>query len=566
MLNTDVLIAGAGPVGLTVAMDLAARGHKVCVVEIRAFSQPPNVKCNHVSSRTMERFRRLGIAATLRAAGLPADYPNDVVFRTSVLGQELTRIPIPGRSTRYTDHSGPDGWWPTPEPPHRINQIYLEPVLQQCVQASAGITTLYQTQVLSYAQDEQGVLAHCRSLSDGHEFSIRAEYLVGCDGGRSMVRKTIGASLQGTAVVSRVQSTYLRAPDLLARMQTEKPAWATFSVNAQRSGNVYAIDGKEHWIVHNYLRDNEADFDSVDRDRCLRAILGVGEDFEYQILSKEDWFGRKLIADKFRDRRAFICGDAAHLWVPMAGYGMNAGIADAMNLSWMLAAHLNGWAPAALLDAHERERKPITEQVGRFAMGHAQELMRKAQSVPQEIEDDSPEGEAARQSFGQVLYELNVQQYCCAGLNFGYYYDDSPIIGYDGQPQPAYTMGGFTASTVPGCRTPHFWLQDGRSLYDAMGSGFTLLCSDEQLDTAPLEQAAQQLGMPLTVLKLPELRQQSDYSHRLTLSRPDQHVAWRGQQLPVDPQQLLNQLRGGELAQRPATAKVREALASQASD
>ena len=132
-----------------------------------------------------------------------------------------------------------------------------------------------------------------------------------------------------------------------------------------------AIDGRERWLVHNYLKPDEPDFDAVDRDWAIRTILGVGADFRYEILSKEDWFGRRLIADKFRDRRVFICGDAAHIWVPYAGYGMNAGIADAMNLSWLLAAHLNGWAPPDILDAYEGERQPITEQVSRFAMEHA---------------------------------------------------------------------------------------------------------------------------------------------------------------------------------------------------
>lgn len=541
--QTQVLIVGAGPVGLTLALDLARRGVACTMVEMRSHDAPPSPKCNHVSARTMETFRQLGIVEQVRNAGLPPDYPNDVAYRLWFTGPELSRIPIPARQERYTATGGPDAWWPTPEPPHRINQIYLEPVLRQCTNATAGVASLYQTQVLDYVQDSEGVLARCQTLADGREFSIRAKYLIGCDGGRSMVRKSMGASLQGTAVVSRVQSTYLRAPELLARMQ-ERPAWATFSVNSRRSGNVYAIDGKEHWIVHNYLRDGEPDFDAVDRDECLRAILGVDAHFEYEILSKEDWFGRKLIADRFRDRRVFICGDAAHLWVPMAGYGMNAGIADAMNLSWMLAAHLNGWAPASILEAHERERKPITEQVGRFAMGHAQELMRQAQSVPADIEEDSPAGAVSRQAFGQVLYDLNVQQYCCAGLNFGYYYDDSPIIGYDGTLQPGYTMGGFTSSTVPGCRTPHVWLEGGVSLYDAMGPDFTLLCSDPQADSRLLEQAAAALQMPLKVLRLAELNAHPEYSHRFTLSRPDQHVAWRGKQLPQDCTALLDRVRG----------------------
>ena len=150
---------------------------------------------------------------------------------------------------------------------------------------------------------------------------------------------------------------------------------------------VYAIDGRERWLVHNYLKPDEADFDSVDRDACLRTILGVGADFKYEIISKEDWYGRRLIADKFRDRCAFIAGDAAHIWVPYAGYGMNAGIADAMNLSWLLAAHLNGWAPAAILDAYEAERWPITSQVSRFAMSHAEAEIRRRGAVPDEIED-----------------------------------------------------------------------------------------------------------------------------------------------------------------------------------
>ncbi|MBL1781888.1 monooxygenase, partial [Klebsiella pneumoniae] len=94
------------------------------------------------------------------------------------------------------------------------------------------------------------------------------------------------------------------------------------------------------------------DFESVDRDACIRAILGVGPEFAYEVVSREDWYGRRLVADRLRDRRAFICGDAAHIWVPMAGYGMNAGIADAANLAWMLAAVLAGWAPEALLAAH----------------------------------------------------------------------------------------------------------------------------------------------------------------------------------------------------------------------
>ncbi|MEL0488907.1 FAD-dependent monooxygenase, partial [Neisseria gonorrhoeae] len=126
-----------------------------------------------------------------------------------------------------------------------------------------------------------------------------------------------------------------------------------------------------------------------------------------------------------RDRHVFIAGDAAHLWVPYAGYGMNAGIADAINLSWLLAARLQGWGEEAMLDAYEAERQPITAQVSQFAMDHAQKMIKARRAVPANIEQAGAEGDALRAEIGQEAYELNVQQFCCAGLNFGYFYSGS---------------------------------------------------------------------------------------------------------------------------------------------
>jgi hypothetical protein len=381
-----------------------------------------------------------------------------------------------------------------------------------------------------------------RDLETGAVRRLSCRYLIGCDGARSIVRKAIGAELAGDAVVQRVQSTYIRAPELIDRQHHER-AWGTGVINPRRAGMVYAIDGRERWLVHNYMRPGEGDFDSVDRDACIRTILGVGADFRYDIISREDWYGRRLIANKFRDRCAFIAGDAAHIWVPYAGYGMNAGIADAMNLSWLLAAHLNGWAPASILDAYEAERWPITSQVSRFAMSHAEAEIRRRGAVPDEIEDTGPEGERARRDVGRLSYEINVQQYACAGLNFGTYYDRSPIIAYDGAEHPAYTMDRYTPSTVPGCRTPHLWRADGRSLYDAMGPEFTLLRFDSAMDVAALEAAAHSRRLPLRVLDV-EGPATDAFNGALVLSRPDQHVAWRGNSLPADPLALIDRVRG----------------------
>ena len=542
-LRTQVLVVGAGPVGLTLAMDLAQRGTAVVVAEIRHRGEPPNVKCNHVSARSMEIFRRLGVAKALRETGLPADYPNDVAYRTAFTGEELSRIPIPAREDRYPARGGPDTDWPTAEPPHRINQIYLEPVLFAHAEKQPNLTILNRTRIDAFEQDEAGVRATGVNLDTGEAVTVHADYLVGCDGGRSNVRKQIGAKLSGTDVVGRVQSTYFRAPSLLG-LANHKPAWATFSLNPRRCGNVYAIDGRETWLLHNYLKADETDFDSVDRDWAIREILGVGPDFQYEIISKEDWIGRRLVADKFREGRVFICGDASHLWIPMAGYGMNAGIADAMNLSWLLAGRLQGWLAEAALGAYEAERLPITEQVSKFAMNHALALQKQREGVPPGIEEPGEAGAAARAAAGAALYELNVRQYCCGGLNFGYFYDASPLIAYDGQAQPGYTMDQFTPSTGPGCRTPHLWLPDGRSLYDAMGWGYTLLRTDPAADTAPLEAAARERGVPLSVLDLNSPEAAALYPQKLVLSRPDQHVAWRGDALPADALALIDRVRG----------------------
>jgi 2-polyprenyl-6-methoxyphenol hydroxylase-like FAD-dependent oxidoreductase len=543
MNDTNVLIVGAGPVGLTLAIDLAWRGIDVTVVETRAPAAPPEPKCNHVAARTMEIFRRLGLAEKVRNAGLPADYPHDISYRTSFTGQELTRIHIPCRRDRFTATDGPDCNWPTPEPPHRINQIFLEPILFAHAAAQSRIRIINRTSVENVVVEDSGARVNLRDLDSGAVRAVNCRYLIGCDGARSIVRKAIGTELSGDAVIQRVQSTYIRAPGLIDRQQSER-AWGTGAINPRRSGMVYAIDGRERWLVHNYMKPGEGDFDEVDRDACLRTILGVEDDFNYEIISKEDWYGRRLIAGKFRDRCAFIAGDAAHIWVPYAGFGMNAGIADAMNLSWLLAAHLNGWAPVSILDAYEAERWPITSQVSRFAMSHAEAEIRRRGAVPPDIEAAGSQGERVREEVGRLTYEINVQQYACAGLNFGTYYDRSPIIAYDGAEHPVYTMSRYTPSTVPGCRTPHFRRADGSSLYDAMGEGFTLLRFDLRADVAALEAAARSRGVPLVVLDVERPNMAGYDGCGLVLSRPDQHVAWRGARLPDDPLGLIDRVRG----------------------
>jgi hypothetical protein len=361
------------------------------------------------------------------------------------------------------------------------------------------------------------------------------------------VRHGIGGKLAGIEVVQRVQSTYFRAPELMSMLPGE-PCWMYLAFNPRRCGTMMSIDGKERWLIHNFLYNGEPDYDSVDRDWAIRSILGVGPEFEYKIISKEDWIGRRLVADRFQNGRVFICGDAAHLWIPHAGYGMNAGIADAANLSWLLAGVLQGWADPAMLSAYQAERQPITDQASRFAFDMSKQVSQQRREISADIERSDAVGEAMRAEIGRQARDLYIQQQCCSGLNFGYFYENSPVVAYDGEPPPVYSMGQFTASSVPGCRAPHFWLGDGRSIYDALGAGFGLLRFDPSVPVGEIVAAAAKRGFPLVVHDIDDPEARAIYARKLVLVRPDRHVAWRGDAAPDDPLSLIDRLRGARLS------------------
>ena len=176
------------------------------------------------------------------------------------------------------------------------------------------------------------------------------------------MRKAIGARLDGHTCHSAGAVDLhprARAPDLIPGRR----AWMYLSLNPRRCGTTIAIDGHQTWLIHNFSIEESRISNRSIATGPSEPILGVGSDFVYEVISKKDWYACRLVADRFRDRRVFLCGDAAHLWTPHAGYGMNAGIADAANLSWLMAATLNGWASPSILDAYEAERRPIAEQV-----------------------------------------------------------------------------------------------------------------------------------------------------------------------------------------------------------
>ena len=243
--------------------------------------------------------------------------------------------------------------------------------------------------------------------------------------------------------------------------------------------------------------------------------------------------------------RVFIAGDAAHIWVPYAGYGMNAGIADAMNLSWLLAAHLNGWAPASILDAYEAERRPITEQVSRFAMSHAEREIEAAGRRADRYRGRGPEGERIRAEIGQLCCRHQRAPVLLRRVEFRRLLRrarrSSRMMARRTRPTRC------RASRRRRCRAAARRMcgsRDGRSLYDALGPEFTLLRFDPAVDVSQLINAARDRHLPLHVLDLTPDEAGAAYTSKLVLSRPDQHVAWRGNAIPAEPLALIDLLRG----------------------
>jgi len=552
-MDASIIVAGAGPVGTSLAIDAALRGVSVIVLEARGAEDPADAKCNTVAARTMETFRRFGIADQVRAAGLPDDYPTDTIYATSLAGPEITRIRLPARSELgqpgYADSS-----WSTPERMVRLSQLYLEPILRRRLLSLPNVRLMDHTEFVSYQQDDSGVTVTARSTKTGEEKSLRCAYLAGCDGGRSAVRKQMGVKLVGDTEISRTRSSLIRSSDIRKLFGKRRPAWMSWIVSHNVRGTVIAINGDDLWLIHRSLRVGEPNFDTLDADQSLRDALGVGKDFKYEIIKHEDWIGRRLVAERFRENRVFIAGDAAHLWVPFAGYGMNAGIADAMNLSWLLCSVINGWASPAVIDAYEAERLPITDQVSRYAMKKMQENIAAVGggSPPKMLSARGPVGWAIRRKLGKKLHAINVPQMAPEGLNYGYYYTGSPIIAHEAEAAPAYDMGTFTPSTVPGCRVPHFEVA-GASILDLLGPDYTLIRFNKLIDVEPLESAARKAGVPIKLVDAAKPPIDA-IAHNLLIVRSDQHIVWRGQKAPDDTASLIQTLKGAGAANDRAAA------------
>ncbi|MDQ0382588.1 FAD-dependent monooxygenase [Amycolatopsis thermophila] len=522
--RTGVLVVGAGPAGLTLAIDLARRGVACHVVEATE-ERGVNPRCNTTSARSMEIFRRLGLADEIRRAGLPEDYPTSIHYRTTLTGEEIFRIDLPSAGDVLAG-AGKETW-PTPEPQHRISQLYLEPVLERHASRLPGLTLERGTRLVELRQHDDHVEAVVETA--GVRRTVHCAYVVGCDGAHSTVRRQLGIRYEGVDAIQRFVSTFVRSPEL-GRLTAGDRAW-TYWTYGRRIASLIAIDGESLWLNHVAFAPDH-DTEGEDPEQLLRE--SVGQPVEHEVLGVVRWTGRRLVAQRYRAGRVFLAGDAAHIWIPVGGFGMNAGIQDAATLSWMLAAVHHGWAPPELLDAYELERKPVGEQ---FAAAVGSQARTAFADVSPDIHLPGPDGERARAEFAGRLAETEPRRYSPDGFSFGYHYARSPLV-VGGEDHAEITMGDYQDRARPGFRLPHVWLDDGRPVLDVLGPGFTLLRTDPGVAVTPWTLAARELGIPLTVVDLP-----GGYPAELLLVRPDQHVAWMGG-ADARPEELLHTATG----------------------
>jgi 2-polyprenyl-6-methoxyphenol hydroxylase-like FAD-dependent oxidoreductase len=524
-VDTEVLIVGAGPVGLTLAYDLGRRGIRCILIEQKEAPQflPKMERCN---ARSMEIYRRLGLADKIRAAGLRSDVPMDVFIILAMNEPPLLSQHYPSvDQARAAIRACSDGTQPL-EPYQLISQYTLEPLLKAECEALPSISVRYGCEFLSFEQDADGVNAHVRN--GGATETIRATYMVGCDGGASTVRKQLGIKLLGEGNLLELRQALYRCDELFDKIPIGNgPGRGRhYHVADDRSTFLIMQDSTRHWTLHAV----------VERDEDMKTLFErtVATPVRYEMLSCAPWRMNLLLAESYGQGRVFLAGDAVHLVVPTGGLGMNTGVGDAIDLSWKLAATLQGWGGPNLLRSYEVERRQVGERnVGASRYASLGRRKWRAQYRP-EIRDDTAAGRAARDNLIRMAKVEQPKSNEMIGAELGYRYVDSPVI-CDIPGGPEHLFREYRPTTWPGARLPHVWLDDGTPIQDRIGDGFTIVrLGRTSADTGGLERALKSYAAPVTVIDIPDAAARDLYQHDIILLRPDMHIVWRGNRMPDD--------------------------------
>ena len=531
-MNASVIVVGAGPVGLALAINLGRAGIKTILLERNPEPQflPKMERCN---ARSMEMFRRIGLSKKIRDAGLRADCPMDVFIVEDLTKPALLEEKHPSIQTfqekirECRDLSMPL------EPYQLISQYTLEPLLKAEAEALQSVEVLFGHELIEFSQSDDGVSVRFED-SDGQPKTLMAAYLVGCDGGSSPIRKQLGIKLRGEGGILELQQALFYCEELFERLPHGNGPGQGRHYHRADAEHTFLImqDSTKHWSLHATVPDAEA------MKRKFEEIVGFPVD--YELLSCAPWRQNLLLADRYREGRVFLAGDSVHLVIPTGGLGMNTGVGDAFDLAWKLIGTLKGWGGPELLDSYEIERRQIGDRnVG--ASRYANVGRQKWRSIAtDEIFDGTDAGELIKRQLIQVADSEQRKGNRMIGAELGYRYVDSPCI--DNIPGgPEHSVGKYNPNVWPGSRLPHCWLDDGSALQDQLPETYVLLSlGKKSLDTSKLRQSYEKIGAPVTEVRIESDRLRDLYGFDFLVLRPDMHVVWRGNDAPQNPQEIAS--------------------------
>jgi len=539
-IQAPVLIVGGGPVGFATALDLAQRGRRSIVVEQDAGTGLVLLaKAGYINERSMELFRRWGVADRVAHWGCPEDYPRDTTYCTALNGFPIGSDPLACARDRVPPES-------TPEINRKVPQYVLDPLLAKIATETGLVEIRYDTRFDGLAQDEAGVTAQLTDLSSNRRYALRAEYLVAADGAQSAAREAVGIPFEGKTLDYSVSA--LVRIDRLERFHPLGRAERFMFIGPNGTwANMTSVDLIDLWRFTLVGSSAKLDLERLDMSAELKRALGR-DDVPFEILRYVPWKRSECTAQTFRMGRVLLAGDAAHTTSPTGGHGLNTGLGDAAGLGWVLDAMLAGWGGDRLLDAYSQERRAVAMRNSSTSTRNYQHWVGGSEGTPDysKIMLDGPEGDTARNKVGRQLSASLYSEWNSYGVAMGYRYEGSPVIVPDGTPATPDDPSVYVQTARPGHRAPHAWLAPGRSTLDLFGNGFVLLrVGRDAPEAGALSAAAKARGVPLQVVEIDSPQGATLYQSKLVLVRPDGHVAWRGDTVPADAQRLMDSVRGG---------------------
>lgn len=589
--DTDIIIVGGGPVGLALAGELGWRGNR-CVLLEQSDGIVHHPKMDGIDLRVMEFCRRWGLIDEMKKFPFPANYPQDMVYVTSLAGYELGResfaVPSGGAEIKREG--------PSPETRIRCPQNFFDPILRRFAESFDDVSLRFNSRYISFEETTDNVCVHYENVNTGEKQTITGRYLVACDGANSIVREQLGIGFNGVGLHNYTTNVMFRCDDLFA-YHDKRPGYRWLFVGPEGTyGTMSAINGRNEWRAQ-LFNDEKRKLTNEEINAYLQRM--IGKPCQYEIVSILNWARRELVADQYSRGRVFLAGDACHATSPTGGFGMNTGIKDAVDLAWKLDATIKGWAGTNLLETYDIERRPAGSRAVREASGNWRRMMSPGHNPT--LLDSSYEGALTRYEVGRKFSATMLREWYKLGIDLGYVYQNSPLCWQDNAPDihgetiattelpiqdipkgfmsdgtplnaanlrewqrlmvhinegspvkvewkelhPAEVMV-YRQTSQPGARAPHAWLSNGKSTLDWYGKGFVLLVlGDDTPDTTDFITKATEKRLPLEVINCAEENVIKLYQRKLVLVRPDGHVAWRGDQWPTDGIDILiDRIRG----------------------